>query len=87
MLPITDAELGLIAGGRLQSQGRVVATITNMKPSLGVALVYNALGVPLAAGVRYPFTGLLLSPMPRPAPSGLDRDADLCINAVLPSAS
>ncbi len=38
-------------------------TVANMKQNLGFALVYNALGVPLAAGVLYPFTGLLLSPM------------------------
>ena len=34
-----------------------------MKQNLGFAFVYNALGVPLAAGVLYPFTGWLLSPM------------------------
>ncbi|WP_245801397.1 heavy metal translocating P-type ATPase [Pollutimonas bauzanensis] len=39
------------------------ATIANMKQNLGFAFVYNSLGVPLAAGVLYPFTGLLLSPM------------------------
>lgn len=39
------------------------ATVANMKQNLGFAFVYNALGVPLAAGVLYPFIGLLLSPM------------------------
>ncbi len=39
------------------------ATIANMKQNLGFAFVYNALGVPLAAGVLFPFTGWLLSPM------------------------
>lgn len=38
-------------------------TIANMKQNLGFAFVYNVLGVPLAAGVLYPLTGLLLSPM------------------------
>ncbi|HET9578759.1 MAG TPA: copper-translocating P-type ATPase [Usitatibacter sp.] len=38
-------------------------TVANMKQNLLFALVYNAAGVPLAAGVLYPFTGLLLSPM------------------------
>jgi Cu+-exporting ATPase len=38
-------------------------TITNMKQNLGFAFVYNALGVPLAAGVLYSLTGWLLSPM------------------------
>ena len=34
-----------------------------MKQNLGFAFIYNALGVPLAAGALYPATGLLLSPM------------------------
>lgn len=38
-------------------------TVANMKQNLGFAFVYNALGIPLAAGVLYPFVGLLLSPM------------------------
>ena len=38
-------------------------TIANMQQNLGFAFVYNALGVPLAAGVLFPFTGWLLSPM------------------------
>ncbi len=38
-------------------------TIANMKQNLAFAFVYNALGIPLAAGILYPFTGLLLSPM------------------------
>ena len=40
-----------------------VATVANMRQNLAFALVYNALGVPIAAGVIYPFTDLLLSPM------------------------
>ncbi len=39
------------------------ATIANMKQNLGFAFIYNSLGVPLAAGVLYSTTGLLLSPM------------------------
>ena len=34
-----------------------------MKQNLSFAFVYNMLGVPLAAGVLFPFTGWLLSPM------------------------
>ena len=39
------------------------ATVANMKQNLGFAFLYNALGVPLAAGVFFPVTGWLLSPM------------------------
>lgn len=39
------------------------ATMGNIRQNLFFAFVYNALGVPLAAGVLYPFLGLLLSPM------------------------
>ena len=39
------------------------ATVLNMYQNLGFALVYNALGVPVAAGVLYPFFGILLSPL------------------------
>lgn len=39
------------------------ATVKNMKQNLMFAFLYNALGIPLAAGVLYPFTGWLLSPM------------------------
>lgn len=35
----------------------------NNKKDLFFALIYNTLGVPIAAGVLYPFFGLLLSPM------------------------
>lgn len=38
-------------------------TVANMKQNLAFAFVYNSLGVPLAAGVLYPLTGWLLSPM------------------------
>jgi P-type Cu+ transporter len=40
-----------------------LATIKNMRQNLSFAFVYNALGVPLAAGLLYPMTGWLLSPM------------------------
>lgn len=39
------------------------ATVRNMKQNLLFALLYNALGIPIAAGVLYPLTGWLLSPM------------------------
>ncbi len=39
------------------------ATMRNIQENLLFAFVYNVLGVPIAAGVLYPFFGLLLSPM------------------------
>jgi len=39
------------------------ATVRNIKQNLFFAFVYNLVGVPLAAGILYPFFGLLLSPM------------------------
>jgi P-type Cu+ transporter len=39
------------------------ATMSNIRQNLFFAFVYNAVGVPIAAGVLYPFSGLLLSPM------------------------
>jgi Cu+-exporting ATPase len=49
---------GLVRARRLSE-----ATMRNIKQNLFFAFVYNALGVPIAAGILYPFTGLLLSPI------------------------
>jgi Cu+-exporting ATPase len=38
-------------------------TVRNMRQNLAFALIYNALGIPIAAGVLYPFSGILLSPI------------------------
>ena len=38
-------------------------TMSNIRQNLFFAFVYNALGIPVAAGVLYPFFGVLLSPM------------------------
>jgi P-type Cu+ transporter len=63
---MNSAPITLVKGdlrGIAQARALSQATIENMKQNLGFAFVYNALGVPLAAGVLYPFTGWLLSPM------------------------
>jgi len=56
---LVKGDLGGIARARQLSQ----ATVGNMKQNLTFAFLYNGLGVPVAAGVLYPLTGLLLSPM------------------------
>ncbi len=63
---MNSAQLTLVKGdlrGIAAARALSVATVSNMKQNLGFAFVYNSLGVPLAAGVLFPFTGWLLSPM------------------------
>lgn len=63
---INSAHLTLIKGDLraiVRARALSLATVRNMRQNLGFAFVYNALGIPLAAGVLYPFTGQLLSPM------------------------
>ncbi len=56
---LIKGDLRGIARARLLSR----VTMRNIRQNLFFAFVYNALGVPVAAGVLYPFSGLLLSPM------------------------
>ena len=49
--------------GILRARTLSVATVKNMRQNLAFAFIYNAMGIPLAAGVLYPLTGHLLSPM------------------------
>ena len=63
---MNSAQVTLVKGdlrGIVQARRLSAETIANMKQNLGFAFVYNALGIPLAAGVLYPWTGWLLSPM------------------------
>jgi Cu+-exporting ATPase len=56
---LVKGDLTGILHARILSQ----QTVRNMRQNLGFALLYNALGIPIAAGVLYPFTGILLSPV------------------------
>jgi Cu+-exporting ATPase len=63
---MNSAQLTLVKGdlrGIATATALSVATVANMKQNLAFAFVYNSLGIPLAAGLLYPFTGWLLSPM------------------------
>jgi len=63
---MSSAQVTLVKGdlrGILRARQISESTVRNMKQNLTFAFVYNALGVPIAAGVLYPVFGLLLSPM------------------------
>jgi len=63
---MNSAQVTLVKGdlrGIAHARALSEATVANMRQNLGFAFIYNALGVPLAAGVLYPLTGWLLSPM------------------------
>ena len=63
---MSSAQITLVKGdlrGILRARRISQATVANMKQNLTFAFLYNALGVPVAAGVLYPAFGILLSPM------------------------
>ena len=63
---ISSAQVTLVKGdlrGITRARSISASAVRNMRENLGFALVYNALGVPIAAGILWPWTGLLLSPM------------------------
>ena len=63
---IEAADITLISeriGGLVTAVGLSRATMRNIRQNLFLALVYNAIGIPIAAGLLYPLTGWLLSPM------------------------
>jgi len=65
-IAMSSAQVTLVKGdlrGILRARTISAAAVANMKQNLGSAFLYNALGVPIAAGVLYPVFGLLLSPM------------------------
>jgi Cu+-exporting ATPase len=63
---IENAGITLLKGdlrGILRARRLSRATIANIKQNLAFAFLYNSLGIPIAAGILYPFFGWLLSPM------------------------
>ena len=63
---ISSSQVTLVKGdlrGIARARQISVSTVRNMWQNLGFALIYNALGVPIAAGILWPWTGILLSPM------------------------
>lgn len=63
---IESAPITLVKGdlrGIAKARTLSMATMHNIRQNLWFAFIYNALGVPIAAGILYPFFGLLLSPI------------------------
>ena len=63
---IESAEITLVKGdlhGIVKARNLSINVMKNIKQNLFFALIYNTIGVPIAAGVLYPVFGLLLSPM------------------------
>jgi len=63
---MSSAQVTLVRGdlrGIATARNLSLAAVRNMRQNLGFAFVYNSIGVPVAAGVLYPFFGILLSPL------------------------
>jgi Cu+-exporting ATPase len=63
---MSSAQVTLVKGdlrGIAKARAISLATVANMRQNLAFAFLYNALGIPIAAGVLYPLTGWVLSPM------------------------
>jgi Cu+-exporting ATPase len=63
---IESAGITLVGGnldGIVRARRLAQATMSNIRQNLFFALIYNAAGVPIAAGILYPFLGILISPM------------------------
>jgi P-type Cu+ transporter len=65
-IAVESAQITLVGGdlrGLVRARQLSEATVRNIRQNLFFAFGYNALGIPLAAGVLYPLTGWLLSPL------------------------
>jgi P-type Cu+ transporter len=68
--------LGIVRARRLS-----LATMANIRQNLFFAFIYNTAGIPLAAGVLYPFFGILLSPVVAAAAMALS-SVSVIVNAL-----
>jgi Cu+-exporting ATPase len=65
-IAMESAAVTLVSGdlsGIVKARRLSRATVRNIRQNLGFAFGYNALGIPIAAGILFPFTGQLLSPV------------------------
>jgi len=65
-IAIQSAGITLVKGdlyGIVRARHLSQAVMKNIRQNLFFAFIYNSLGIPIAAGILYPFFGLLLSPM------------------------
>ena len=65
-IAMQSAGITLLSGdlrGILRARALSRVTMKNIRQNLFLAFIYNTMGIPIAAGVLYPFFGLLLSPM------------------------
>ncbi len=65
-MAMESAGITLVKGdlmGIVRARNLSRATMRNIRQNLFFAFIYNALGVPVAAGVLYPYFGILLSPV------------------------
>jgi len=65
-IAIESAQVTLVKGdlrGIVRARRLSRATVANIRQNLWFAFLYNALGIPVAAGMLYPLWGVLLSPM------------------------
>jgi P-type Cu+ transporter len=83
---IESADVTLVQGdlgGIVRARRLSAATMANIRQNLFFAFIYNAAGVPLAAGVLYPILGILLSPVVAAAAMALS-SVSVIANALRP---